>query len=259
MRPVRCEFLPLCSPQANISAEGKNPSIAILRKQGTAPPIRYIDPTTFTSVLQTMTDPAYRIAIRLGRGSGLRPFEGGKIENSLMPQTSTASIFNNDHFEVIGKGGHRRFPEIDPELMEEINRYRFDERPNRVRKYRERHDGQEPTALLLNGKNGDPISYHGLYQAFRKACTDLNVEARLHWLRHAYACDHMADFVVKRLKAIGSPDGKYAPQDIEALITIAQIELMILLGHAHIGTTNGYLGPVRHAIACKLRAEKEKQ
>lgn len=226
-------------------------SNAVIRKQRRARPIEYIDPETARAICSAIADPAYRIAVRLGFGCGLRPFETGVVEDDDMPHRSNASPLRRDTFSVIGKGDKRRYPEIDPALLDDINHYRFHVRAARARKYREKH-GSEPTHLLLNGKFGEPISYPGLYAAFSKACAVVGVKARLHWARHAYACDHMAKVVTDRLKAIVGVGGNVGQTDIDALMTVAQVELMTLLGHSQIETTSIYLTTVRHAITHAL-------
>jgi integrase len=228
-------------------------SNAVVRKQRRARPIEYIDPETAHAICSAIVDPAYRIAVRLGFGSGLRPFESGVIEDGDMPYRSNGSPLRRDTFSVVGKGDKRRYPEIDPALLDDINHYRFDVRSARARKFRERH-GTEPTHLLLNGKFGEPISYHGLYAAFSKACGIVGVRARLHWARHAYACDHMAKVVIDRLKAVLRAGGTVGQSDIDALMTVAQVELMTLMGHAQIDTTSIYLTTVRHAITHALNS-----
>lgn len=223
----------------------------VVRKQRRARPIEYIDPETAHAIWNAIPDPAYRIAVRLGFGSGLRPFEPGVIEDGDMPHRSNASAYRRDTFSVMGKGDKRRYPEIDPTLLDDINHYRFEVRSARARKFRERH-GTESTHLLLNGKFGEPISYQGLYAAFSKACGIVGVKARLHWARHAYACDHMAKVVVDRLKALLHAGGTVGQTDIDALMTVGQVELMTLMGHAQIETTSIYLTTVRHAITHAL-------
>lgn len=222
-------------------------NILVIRKQRRGGLVDYINPQTAGAICDAIADPAYRIAVQLLFRSGLRPSEPGAILDCEMPHRSKGSAISPDTFSVVGKGNKRRDPEIDTQLLEEINRYRLIERPKRAALF-ERLHGRAPDRLLLNSKTGEPISYHGLYVAFTAACESLGVEARPHWGRHAYACDHMANTVIERIKAAKRAGISVDLDDVEVLISAARFELMLLLGHSKVETSELYLSLVRRAV-----------
>ncbi|WP_157676517.1 site-specific integrase [Afipia sp. GAS231] len=222
-------------------------NILVVRKQRRQGPVDYIEPAQARALCQAVPDAAYRIAFRLMFGSGLRPSEPGAVKDSKMPHTARRSAIARDVFSVVGKGSVKRHPQVDSELIDDINEYRLLHRPARVKKY-QAHRGEPPTHLLLNSKNGDPISYQGLYEAFVKACKIIGIKARMHWARHAFACNHLVDTVIGQITAARNAGLDVSLADVEPLLHAARVELMILLGHAALENSSIYLTQVNRAI-----------
>jgi site-specific recombinase XerD len=222
-------------------------NILVMRKQRRGALVDYIDPQTAHAICDAIVDPAYKIAVRLLFRSGLRPSEPGAILDRDMPHRPRALAMSPTTFSVVGKGHKRRHPEIEDALLEEINRYRLLNRPKRAKKFEQRH-GIASDHLLLNSKTGDPISYMGLYATLSDACSSLGVFARPHWGRHAFACDHMAKTVVDGITAARAAGLSVTLHDVEALISAARFELMLLLGHSKLEMSEFYLTQVRRAV-----------
>jgi site-specific recombinase XerD len=227
-------------------------NIIVVRKQRRQGLVDYIEPPQAAALCEAVTDLSYRIAIRLMFGSGLRPSEPGAVENAKMPHASNGSVIRRDVFSVVGKGLKTRHPQIDAALLQDINEYRFQHRPARARKFEKRH-GKLPNQLLLNSKDGSPISYNGLYAAFKKACEKIGIQARMQWARHAFACNHMATTVVSQIQIAKSAGLDVSLGDVDALMHAARVELMILLGHSQFSTSEIYLTQVRHAVTHALK------
>ena len=227
-------------------------NIVVVRKQRRQGLIDYIEPQQARALCRAVADPAYRIAIRLMFGTGLRPSEPGAVKDSNMPRTPRGSVIARDVFSVVGKGNVKRHPQIDAELIGDINQYRLLHRPPRVKKFEARH-GRPPSELLLNSKNGDPISYDGLYAAFTKGCKTIGMNARMHWARHAFAADHIATTVIEQITAARKAGLDVSLGDVEPLMHAARVELMILLGHAAFESSAIYLTQVNHAVTRALR------
>jgi site-specific recombinase XerD len=222
-------------------------NILVVRKQRRGGLVDYIDPQTASAICDAIVDPVYRIAVQLLFRSGLRPSEPGAILDRDMPHRTKPSAISQTTFSVVGKGKKRRDPVIDNPLLEEVNRYRLLHRPKRAKMFEQRH-GFASDHLLLNAKSGEPISYMGLYAVFSDACESLGIEARPHWARHAYACDHMANTVVERIKAAKAAGVGVNLDDVESLISAARFELMLLLGHSKLEISELYLTQVRRAV-----------
>lgn len=212
--------------------------------------IEYLSPETGRSIIASVPDRAYRIAIALMFGSGLRPFEPGVIGDHAMPRSPSATATPTT-FMVIGKGRKKRHPEVDDDLLRDINDYRIHDRKQRAQKY-ERRNGHPPDQLLLNARNGNPITYWGVYQAFKKACETVGVEAKPQWARHSFACNRLADFATSQLLLTEDTRGVLAHGSLDQLLEAARVELMILMGHTSFSTTGIYLTRVRAAVTNAL-------
>jgi site-specific recombinase XerD len=221
------------------------PKIIVMKKR--APQlVEYLTPAMAARVVSKVPDRAYRIAIRLMFGSGLRPFEPGMIDDAAMPRSPSATA-TPTKFAVIGKGLKKRFPEVDDGLLRDINDYRLHDRPDRVKKYERRH-GRAPDQLLLNAKNGNLINYWGVYHAFKKACEVAGIEAKPQWARHSFACNRLADFATSQLLLAQETGATIAHGSLDQLLEAARVELMVLMGHASFSTSAVYLARVRAAV-----------
>ena len=141
-------------------------------------------------------------------------------------------------------------------LASEISVYRQAVRPHRVAKYRKRHPyGPAPSALLLNKKNGNPVTYIVLRRAFKTAAATLGLPSlRLHWARHAFACNFLAANAIMMIRKAAAAGMQLNEATLDTILKQLRPELAELMGHADFATTERYLTRVREAVLAHLAA-----
>jgi integrase len=235
------------------SAEGYRPNVMLA-----VPPrrVRYLDRKSERAICAAIDDPAKRIAVEMLFG-GLRGSEPGSVRDQDMPTAAQATKIGPNYFSVTGKGNKTRSPEASLDLVRRIDRYRLFERPARVAKFKRLNDSDyEPEALLLNDKNGNPLTRLVIYRAFKEAALKLGIKGTPHWARHAFAANFLADGVVAQIEMAEHRGLTVNLGDLDNFMDVLRIELMLLMGHASFDTSKIYLSHVRQATVARLAAPR---
>lgn len=217
--------------------------------------IRYIDQSTQGRIVLLVKDIAERIAIRFCF-KGCRGAESAGVENARVP-TSYNDIIGS-MATVFGKGGKWRDVPVDDEIMREVRLYRDTIRPLRVATFKRlNRTNQEPTALLLNKKNGRPLTYAVVRRAFKKAAAALGVDFRLHEARHAFACDWLASNAILMIRKFAAAGIQVTDRSLKSVLDQLRLELSGLMGHTSFSVTKIYLARAREAVLSHLAAYRE--
>jgi integrase len=218
--------------------------------------VRYIGARQGRIICEEIRDPACRIAVKLCFRSGLRPGEPGLVQDALMPDGTNSDPEVAANFAVTGKGNKERFPEVDADLVTEIDQYRAFVRPERVANYLRLNSTSEPPSALLLNTRGDPLTYPVIYAAFREAAVKLKIKGVPHWARHAYAADFLVNAILTKIEGLLARGIELKGRDIKTFEYSARMRLMENLGHADEGSTDGYLTRVDAAVSAHLQVKR---
>lgn len=221
--------------------------------------VRYLGAEQGRLICAEIRDSASRIAMTLVFQCGLRPGEPGNVLDAAMPDQTSFGAATTMNFDVVGKGDKERHPQIEKDVVAEIDHYRTFVRPERVENYmRLNGTTKVPTALLLNTR-GNPLSYHVVYHAFREAAGRLGIKGVPHWGRHAYAADFLVKAILTDIEGLIAGGGTLQGRDIQVFQQSARTRLMENLGHAWESSTDGYLTRVDAAVSARRQAMRESQ
>jgi integrase len=231
---------------------------AIVLVKHKAPKVRFIDEATQARIILLILDIAKRIGIRM-LFQGCRGTEGAgvKLVHALaMSPTSSG----HKAIAVLGKGQKWRDVEVDQTLIDEIDLYRRIERPRRLALFKRlNRNAPEPTALLLNAKNGNPITYTVLRRAFKQAAGVLGLERyKMHWSRHAFAANWLAANTILQIRRSIAGGQVLTELLLSTVMEQLRPELAELLGHSSFETTKLYLSRAREAVLAHLGAYPER-
>lgn len=217
--------------------------------------VRFIDEATGGRIVALISDPAYRIAMRLAfQGCRASEAVGVECDRALNPSDSTAG---HKAIAVLGKGIRWRDVQVDAELFREIELYRRTVRVVRVAKFRDKNPGKPvPTALLLNSRNGKPLTYDCLRREFKRAVAKLGLGDgyKLHWTRHAFAANWLAANTIIQIRHAIKAGAVLTELMMSTIMEQLRPELAELLGHASFETTLIYLSRAREAVLAQLAA-----
>ena len=218
--------------------------------------VRYIGARQGRIICEEIRDPACRIALKLCFRSGLRPGEPGLVQDALMPDGTNFDPEVSGNFAVTGKGDKERFPEVDADIVAEIDHYRAFVKPERVANYLRLNSTSEPPSALLLNTRGDPLTYAVIYAAFREAAVKLKVKGVPHWARHAYAADFLVNAILTKIEGLHARGIELKARDIKTFEQSARMRLMENLGHADETSTDGYLTRVDAAVSAHLQVKR---
>lgn len=219
-------------------------------------PVRYIGAQQGRFICEEIRDPACRIGVKLCFRSGLRPGEPGLVQDALMPDGTNFDPEVAANFAVTGKGNKERFPEVDVDLVTEIDHYRAFVRPERVANYLRLNSTSEPPSALLLNTRGGPLTYPVIYAAFRETAVKLNIKGVPHWARHAYAADFLVNAILTKIEGLHARGIELTGRDIKTFEQSARMRLMENLGHADETSTDGYLTRVDAAVSAHLQVKR---
>jgi site-specific recombinase XerD len=233
--------------------EGHRPTIVVkfARKR-----IRFIDETTEARIIRLVRDIAKRIGIRFAF-RGCRGAEAAGVEEvrvDTMPGDRGRRIAS-----VFGKGAVWRDVPMSADIVSEVAFYRTAVRPLRLAKFKRQHPGQPPPkALLLNGKNGRPLTYTVLRRAFKEAAEVLGINPiKLHWARHSFAANWMAANAILMIRKAAAAGMQLTDRAIQSILDQLRPELAELMGHSDFSVTKQYLTRVREAVLSHVAAFPE--
>jgi integrase len=114
--------------------------------------------------------------------------------------------------------------------------------------------------LLLNSKNGNPITYDVLRRAFKEAAAKLGLDKQLkvHWARHAFAAGWLAANTILLLRKAIAARQVFSQLLMDTIMEQLTPELAELMGHVSFETTKLYLSRAREAVIAHLEAYPER-
>lgn len=235
--------------------EGDRPVVLVKHKP---PKVRFIDEATQGRIILLIRDIAKRLGIRL-EFFGCRASESAGV---LYEHAVSLSDTEAGHkaISVMGKGLKPREVQIDSAVVDEMQLYLRTERPRRVALFK-RLNGtdREPAALLLNAKNGAPITYTVLRRAFKEAARALGLgRYKMHWTRHSFAANWWAANAILQIRKALAAGQIFTELLLSATLEQLKPELALLLGHSDFATTMIYLSRARDAVLAHLGAFPER-
>jgi integrase len=230
--------------------EGQRPTALVKFKPRR---VRFIDEATETRITQLIPDIVPRIGAKFAF-LGCRGAEAAGVEDAHVPLGGSGEPAG-----VFGKGAKWRDVQLSSDLASEIAFYRQAVRPLRLAKFKRLNPtAPEPTALLLNGKNGNPLTYTMLRRAFKKAAARLGLKTvKLHWARHAFAANWLAANAILMIRQAQAAGMQLNDRALQTILDQLRPELAELMGHTDFSVTKKYLGRVREAIMAHLAAHPE--
>jgi integrase len=235
--------------RGDFTFEGQRPAVLVKFKPKR---VRYIDETTQSRIVVLIRDIAKRIGIKFAF-LGCRGAEAAGVENANVPLAGTEAAA------VFGKGRKWRDVHLTTDLASEIAFYRQAVRPIRLAKFKRNNPTKPaPTALLLNGKNGNPLNYTVLRRALQDAAAVLGLDTvKLHWARHAFAANWMAANAILMIRRAAAAGMQLNDRALKTILDDLRPELSELMGHTDFSVTKKYLTRVRQAILAHLAAFAE--
>jgi hypothetical protein len=224
-------------------------------KQPEYVPPAYIERRHRSHIVENEVDMAEQIAMDLLVGSGLRRGDTEGVRVDAVPRLKAAHPSMPNFFRVIGKGNKARRAEISLENIRRIEHYKIAIRPKRIETFKRLNPGdEEPTALLLNRRNGRPMQGQTVYRTFKRGARVCGIpEARPQWARHAYVADYIANALADEMDWCEQNGVPY----IEKLaLESIKFELTQRVGHESFITTEGYARNVRVAVR-EIRLERK--
>jgi len=128
---------------------------------------------------------------------------------------------------TVTKGDQPRYIHPPVRLLDRTNDYLSEERAALIKRHRSTTGYVTPTALWLS-EQGTPLSKEALHKNFRIACRKAGATATFHDLRHTFAITMLANL---QRQVARNPSLNLNPLKT----------LQVLLGHAHLSTTEIYL------------------
>lgn len=163
----------------------------------------------------------YRLAFRWGLATGMRRFEVAILPCSLLPTPEQLAMLDGDFASLrIRRKGGRELTIYPPKsLVEETQWYILADRPKPSAGFED---------YVFINRSGLPISRQGLTKEFRRCADLIGSDSTLHHLRHTFAVN-----VLKYL------DNSHKGEIVTAKNSLKVLQ--VLLGHAHVETTEIYL------------------
>lgn len=247
---LRVDFVPFRARRGDYVIQGHKPTVVVKAKRQR---VHFIDEATEARIISLIPDIAKRLGIRFAF-LGCRGAEAAGVQNAHVKVGRGENIAA-----VLGKGAVWRDVRLDGDTSAEIALYRQAVRPQRLVQFRKCNRGKpDPTALLLNAKNGRALTYTVLRRAFKAAAGLLGLDSlRLHWARHAFAANFMAANALLMLRKAAAAGMRLTEAALKHILEQLRPELAELMGHANSETTKIYLKRVRAAVLAHLAAYPE--